>query len=331
MHVVITGGAGFLGQRLAGTLLERGTVAIDGEIRELRRLRLVDVSPAKGLPDDPRLEIVTGSLTDPAVAARTIDAETDLVFHLAAIVSSAAEADFDLGVGLNFDVTRDLLERCRQLSDPPRIVFASSVAVYGGPAVKDVITDRTHLTPQTSYGSQKAAAEFFVADYARKGFVDGRSLRLPTIVVRPGAPNKAASTWASSIIREPLAGKAAVCPVDGSTRMYMLSPRRVIEALIHAADLESASVGEERTILLPGITVSVDEMVATLKKLAGPEAVGRISFEPDAGIQRIVAGWPTDFATPRAEKLGFQADPDFASIVRAHIEDERPSAAPSSD
>jgi len=322
MHIVITGGAGFLGRRLARAIVEQDGLAVDGDHRPLEKLRVVDVVPAEGLPDDPRLEIVKLDMTAADAPARIIDARTDVVFHLAAVVSAAAEADFDLGMRVNLQATMGLLEACRGLAEPPRLVFASSVAVYGGAVVRSTITDSTHLVPQTSYGVQKAASELLVQDYHRKGFVDGRSLRLPTIVVRPGKPNKAASTWASSIIREPLADKEAVCPVNRQTAMFVLSPRRVVDAFLHAADLASATLGLDRTIQLPGRTFTVDDMLATLEEVAGPAATARVRFEPDPAIQAICDGWATRFETTRARKLGFREDADLRAVVEAHIEEE---------
>lgn len=321
MRVLITGGAGFLGRRLALRLLEGQPLA--GRTPE--RLVVADLVPAD-LPSDPRVEIVTVDIGED----RPLDdlvAGCEVVFHLAAVVSAAAEADFDLGYRVNLDGTRRLLEALRRTGACPRLVIASSVAVFGGNA-KEPVTDTTHLTPRTSYGTQKAAGELLVDDYARKGFVDGRSLRLPTIVVRGGTPNLAASTFASSIIREPLAGREAVCPVAPGTEMYVLSPRRVVDAFLHAATLPAEAFGAWRSVTLPGITVGVGEMLDALARVAGEAVRRRVRFEPDAAIQRIVDTWPPRFEPRRALELGFEADPDFDSIVRAHIEDElggRPS------
>jgi nucleoside-diphosphate-sugar epimerase len=323
MQIVITGGAGFLGKKLARAILDQDGIAIDGDYRGLERLRLVDVTTPADLPADPRVEVVTTDLSQPAAFEAVVDPTTDVVFHLAAVVSAAAEADFDLGMAVNLEATMALLERCRALPEPPRLIFASSVAVYGGPVVRGTITDTTHLVPQTSYGVQKAVGELLVTDYHRKGFIDGRSLRLPTIVVRPGKPNKAASTWASSIIREPLAGREAVCPVSRDTAMFVLSPRRVVDAFLHAADLASATLGVDRTVQLPGRTFTVAEMLRTLEAVAGAAVAARVRFEPDDAIQRICDGWARSFETTRAHKLGFRADTSFREIVEAHLEDER--------
>jgi nucleoside-diphosphate-sugar epimerase len=321
MHVVITGGAGFIGKKLAGALLARGALETASGRTRIERITLFDVAEAEGLPDDPRLTSIAGNITDLAEVHRAIRDDVGGVFHLAAIVSANAEEDFDLGVRVNLEGTRNVLEACRALPQTARLVFASSVAVYGGD-MPEVLDDGTILTPQTSYGAQKAIGELLVGDYSRKGFVDGRALRLPTIVVRPGRPNRAASTFASSIIREPLAGQEAICPVARDAAMYILSPRRVVEALIRAFELPPAAFGMTRMITLPGITVSIGEMIDALEEVAGDQVAARVKWRPDPTIQKIVAGWPTAFDARRARAMGFQADPDFASIIRAHIEDE---------
>src|SRR5689334_4977130 len=264
---------------------------------------------------------VAGDVSSPAVIARALEPDTDSVFHLASVVSGGAEADFDLGYRSNLDGMRGLLEACRKLSGPPKFVFASSVAAFGGKLPR-VLDDSTTPAPQTSYGTQKVIGEYLVADYTRKGFIDGRSLRLPTIVVRPGKPNLAASSFASSIIREPLAGIDVDCPVPDSTGVWILSPRRVVEAFVHAHDLPSTAWPTTRVVNLPGITLSVREMLDAMGRVAGREAVDRVKFVPDARIQAIVKTWPVRFRTDRALAMGFQADPDFDSIVRDHIGNE---------
>src|SRR5689334_18789840 len=232
MRIVITGGAGFLGSRLARKLLECGPLTdASGNKRDIRSLVLLDVAAPNVASDDPRVTVIAGDLADPDVIARAVTADTDTVFHLAAVVSGHAEADFDTGMRVNLDATRGLLERCRKLSPQPKFVFASSLAVFGG-ALPDPVPDDAALTPQTSYGAQKAICEFLVHDMTRKGFIDGRSLRLPTITVRPGKPNKAASSFASGIIREPLSGIDVICPVGPTTRMWVQSPRAVIDNFI---------------------------------------------------------------------------------------------------
>ena len=253
MRIVITGGCGFLGRRLALLLLEKGSAS--GPIDELA---LFDNAPsALPLPDDRRVRLVTGDIADRDTVRRLIAPEgsksgTDAVFHLAAIVSGQAEADTDLGYRVNLDGTRAVLDACRALGTAPRVIFASSLAVYGG-ALPPAVGDDTALTPQSSYGAQKAIGELLVNDYSRKGFVDGRALRLPTVVVRPGLPNRAASTFASSMIREPLTGKDAVCPVSPDTVMALASPRRVVASLAHALDVPGEAFGQHRTLQLPGL------------------------------------------------------------------------------
>jgi D-erythronate 2-dehydrogenase len=321
MHVVITGGAGFIGKKLASALLARGALDTASGRQPVEKLTLFDVTRAEGLPEDARVTSIAGDITDLAEVHKAIRDDVEGVFHLAAIVSANAEEDFDLGMRVNLEGTRNVLEACRALPRAARLVFASSVAVYGGD-MPDLLDDGTILTPQTSYGAQKAIGELLLNDYSRKGFVDGRALRLPTIVVRPGRPNRAASTFASSIIREPLAGQEAICPVGRDAAMYILSPRRVVEALIRAFELPPAAFGMTRMLTLPGITVSIGEMVDALAEVAGERVADRVRWEPDPTIQKIVAGWPVAFDARRARAMGFSGDPDFASIIRAHIEDE---------
>jgi len=322
MHIVITGGGGFIGKKLAAALLSKDGIEIAGSgAKPLKKLTLFDVVEAEGLPDDPRLKTVAGNITDPEEVNRLIDGDVDVVCHLAAIVSANAEADFDLGVAVNLDGTRHVLEACRKLGSSPRVIFASSVAVYGGDMPK-VGYDDMILNPQTSYGAQKAASELLVNDYSRKGFVDGLSLRLPTIVVRPGKPNKAASTFASSILREPLSGQEALCPVSPDSVMYILSPRRVIEAFLHGLSLPGEAFGPARMLTLPGISVSIGEVAKALADVAGQATAERIRWQPDDHIQKIVSGWLPAFDAKRAKNLGFQPDKDIVEIIQAHIEDE---------
>ncbi|HEX9179054.1 MAG TPA: D-erythronate dehydrogenase [Burkholderiales bacterium] len=326
MKIVITGGAGFLGRRLARRLLEQGKLTdSQGRKRDIREIVLVDMAAPEGL-DDPRLRALTGDISDPELLKRAIDAETASVFHLAAVVSGQAEADFDLGMRINLDASRLLLETCRRLGHKPRVVFTSSVAVYGG-ALPETVLDSTALNPQSSYGAQKAMGELLLGDYSRKGFVDGRVLRLPTISVRPGRPNKAASSFASGIIREPLNGEESACPVAPETHLWLLSPRKAIECLITGHELPAASLGSSRVVNLPGISVTARGMVSALERVAGPEVVKRIRWERDPAVERIVGSWPGAWDTTRAARLGFSADADFDSIVRAYIEDDLPAAA----
>lgn len=325
MQVLITGGAGFLGQRLARRLLARGTLRdATGEAQPIERLVLLDVVEAEGF-DDARVVPLAGDFCDPDCLATALHEDTGAVFHLAAVVSGQAEAEFDLGMRVNLDGSWQLLERCRMLGHRPRVVFTSSVAVYGG-ALPDVVRDDTALTPSSSYGTQKAMAELLLAEFHRRGFVDGRVLRLPTVSVRPGRPNAAASSFASGVIREPLNGLEAVCPVDPETRLWLLSPRRAIDGLVHGHEVDDAALGASRVVNLPGVSVTAREMVATLKAIAGHEVVARVRWEPDPAIEAIVGSWPGAWETGRAEALGFVGDADFTAIVRNYIEDDLPAA-----
>ncbi len=316
MKIVITGGGGFIGSKLAKTLLARATLA--GE--KITRLTLVDQA-FPDLPNDARLATLAGDISDPAFAARAIEPDTASIFHLAAVVSGAAEADFDLGMRVNLQGMRNVLEQARKCARPPRLVFASSVAVFGG-ELPEVLDDSTTPAPQTSYGSQKVIGEYLVSDFSRKAYVDGRSLRLPTVVVRPGKANAAASSFASAVVREPLAGVAYECPLPPETGVWLLSPRRVVEAFIHAHDLPASRWGSNRVVNLPGITVTVAEMIAAMGKIAGSHVAKRVSWKPDARIEAIVKTWPVRFATPRALALGFKADPGIYAVIRDYITDE---------
>ena len=317
MKIVITGGCGFLGRRLALLLLDKGS-----RLGPIDEMVLFDNAPsALPLPDDKRVSVVTGDIADRATVAKLIAPGTDAVFHLAAIVSGQAEADTDLGYRVNLDGTRAVLDACRALGSKPKLIFASSLAVYGG-ALPPAVGDDTALTPQSSYGTQKAIGELMVNDYSRKGFVDGRALRLPTVVVRPGLPNRAASTFASSMIREPLTGKDAVCPVSPDTVMALASPRRVVASLAHALDIPGDALGQNRTLQLPGYSVSVGEMAEALRRAGGSTAYSRLSWQPDATIQAIVGSWPRELHAPRAEALGFQPDSGIDEAVQFFIEDD---------
>jgi nucleoside-diphosphate-sugar epimerase len=315
LKILITGGGGFLGSRLAQALLARDPAA---------KVTLLDMAFPPGL--NPRITCLAGDVASPEMIAKALGTDTDSVFHLAAVVSGGAEADFDLGYRVNLDGTRLLLEACRKLARPPKVVFASSVAAFGG-VLPEVLDDSTTPTPQTSYGTQKVIGEYLVADFTRKGMIDGRSLRLPTIVVRPGKPNLAASSFASGIIREPLNGVVAECPVPDSTGVWILSPRRVVEAFLHAHDLPSSAWPSSRVVNLPGITLTVKEMIAAMGRVAGPDPVTRVKFVPDARIQGIVKTWPVRFRTERALAMGFKADDDFDSAVRDYLASEQRTPA----
>lgn len=321
MRIVITGGAGFLGARLARALLARGELTdARGTKRAISELVLLDVAAPPAAPD-PRIRSLAGDLADPAVIARAVTPDTASVFHLAAVVSGQAEAEFDVGMRVNLDATRALLEHCRTLVAPPKFVFASSLAVFGGP-LPDPVPDDAPLTPQSSYGTQKAIGEYLVYDMTRKGFLDGRSLRLPTITVRPGKPNKAASSFASGIIREPLAGVDAPCPVAPATRMWVQSPRAVIDNLIVGHEAAPAQFAHSRSVNVPGISVAVGDMVAALRKVAGDAVAARVKWQFDPAIDRIVSTWPANFAPRLGSALGMKADRDFESVVRAYLADE---------
>lgn len=321
MKILITGGGGFLGFKLARTLLARGQLGG----RPISGITILDGAfPAavKGL----KVNAVSGDISDRDVVASVCTPETEAVFHLAAVVSGAAEADFDLGMRVNLKGSELLLEQLRRNSAagarPARVVYTSSVAAFGG-ELPEVLDDATIANPQTSYGTQKVIGEYLLADYTRKGFVDGRSLRLPTIVVRAGKPNAAASSFASGIIREPLNGVVSECPVAPESGVWLLSPRRVVEAFIHAWELPSQAWGSCRVVNLPGITATVAEMVAAMGKVAGAEAVRRVVYKADPRIQAIVKTWPVRFRTPRALQMGFRPDAGVESVIRDYIADEK--------
>ncbi|MDW5376448.1 D-erythronate dehydrogenase [Halomonas sp. HP20-15] len=316
MHVLITGAAGFLGQRLTGALLERGQV--DG--KALTRLTLVDqIEPVAPPHDTIRLDCRAMDITRPGALDSLLGERPEVIYHLAAVVSAAAEAELDLGMTVNFEATRALLEGCRAAGlAETRLIMASSVAVYGG-ELPDTLDDMTALTPQSSYGTQKAMCELLINDYSRRGLIDGCVLRLPTIVVRPGRPNAAASSFASSILREPLGGETALCPVPTDLELFVMSPGRVVDALLHAATLPSDALVPYRSIMLPGLTVSVAAMLEVLRDIGGEEALARVQHAPEPRIEAIVASWPARFETRRAERLGFVADRDFHEIVRTFV------------
>ena len=311
MHIFITGAAGFLGRRLTETLLRDSSLGVT-------RLTVADLTPPPAT--DPRVASIALDLADAAAVMATVPAGVDATYHLAAVVSSAAEADFDLGMRVNVDGTRNLLAALRHKAAGSRIVFTSSLAVYGG-SLPETVTDTTALTPQSSYGVQKAIGEFLVADYSRKGFIDGVTLRLPTVSVRPGAPNKAASSFASDIVREPLFGREAVCPVDPSLALWLTSPSAAVRSLVHALGVATAGL-TTRSVNAPGITVTVQEMVDTLERVAGLEAVTRIRYEKNPNIEHIVASWPAHFDTPQAAALGFAPSDSFEETVRAFVREE---------
>ncbi|MBO0765105.1 MAG: SDR family oxidoreductase [Hyphomicrobiaceae bacterium] len=318
MNILIIGGAGMIGRKLAERLARDGRLG-EQAITGLTLYDVVEGAVLAGARVPVRLR--TGDLPAPGEAARLVADRPHIIFHLAAIVSGEAEQDFDKGYRINLDGTRALLEAVRQAGYVPRLVFASSIAVFGAP-FPEAIGDEFFSTPLTSYGTQKAICELLVSDYTRKGFLDGVSLRLPTICVRPGAPNKAASGFFSNIIREPLAGKEAVLPVADSVMHWHASPRAAVEFMRHAATLDTAAVGPRRALTMPGLAVTVAEQIGALRKVAGDKVAARIRREPDPFVEKIVAGWPRAFDARRALALGFRPDGSFEEIVRIHVEDE---------
>ena len=318
MNVVITGGAGFLGRRLLERLLQRNVLkGSDGGDHAIERITIVDLVASAPIAD-PRVVEITGDVADASLLERAIGADTSTIFHLAAVVSSMAETDFDLGMRVNIDASRALLDVARATGRCPRLVFASSVAVYGG-ELPETVLDSTAVRPQSSYGAQKAVVELLINDYSRRGFIDGRVLRLPTISVRPGRPNAAASSFASGILREPLNGEEAICPVDASTRLWVLSPATAIDAFIAVHDAPASAIGFNRSVNAPGLSVTVADMVASLERIAGHEVTKRIRWERDPRIERIVATWPGAWDTTRARALGLQGDESFDAIVRQYM------------
>jgi len=318
MNILITGGAGFLGQQLIRALLDSGTIDIDGKALPVERVVCFD--QVEGQLVDPRVANVAGSIADPATVSALVDGDTGVVVHLAAVVSGSAEADFELGMRVNLDGTRHLLDACRAAGGKPRVLFSSSIAVFGG-ELPPVVTDATTPTPQGSYGTQKLIGELLVQDYTRKGFIDGRSVRVPTVVVRPGLPNAAASGFASGIIREPLAGVEAILPVEPDTEMWVASPRAVVRMFLRALALPGSAWGWHRSLNLPGLVASMREEMEALRAVGGDAAVALVRHQPDEKVIRLVSTWAARFDTRRARELGFEADPDFASIVRSYVED----------
>lgn len=319
MHVLITGASGMIGRRLAARLASDG--ALNGAA--IARFILTDVVAPAPPPTPAPVEVVTGDLAAPGAAAALIGNRPDVIFHVAGVVSGEAELDFEKGYRSNLDGMLALLQAIRAVGDGyhPRLVFTSSCAAYGAP-FPDAIGDDFHLTPLTSYGTQKAVCELLLADHVRRGILDGAGLRLPAITVRPGAANKAASGFFSSIIREPLAGREAVLPVDDGVLHTHASPRAAIGFLVHAASLSRRDLGDRVNLTMPGVCCTVAEQIAALRRIAGDRVAARIRREPDALVMRIVDGWPHRFDAARARRLGFTAETSFDDIVRIHIDDE---------
>jgi nucleoside-diphosphate-sugar epimerase len=327
MHVAIVGAAGMIGRKLTERLVRDGALG-DAPLDTLTLVDVITPEAPKGFGGTVNALVL--DMSEPGVAERLVETRPDVIFHLAAIVSGEAEADFEKGYRINLDGTRMLFEAIRLAHEQdgyfPRLVFTSSIAVFGKPFPYP-IPDSHHSTPLTSYGTQKAIGELLLSDYSRRGFFDGIGIRLPTICIRPGKPNKAASGFFSSILREPLIGQEAVLPVSEDVRHWHASPRSAVGFLLHAATMDLARLGAQRNLSMPGVSATVGEQIEALRRAAGDKAVKLIRSEPDPVVAKIVDGWPTGFEADRARKLGFLADAGFDEIIRAHIEDELEGAA----
>ena len=321
MKIIIFGGGGFLGRKLATKLLEVGELVVNGQpVKAISQLILFDKFISNAFPEDTRLTLVEGDICNRQILEQILAQKPDVIYHLAAVVSGEAEKDFDLGMAVNLQASWDMLEICRALQHSPVFIFTSSCAVFGGD-VKEPILDRTASTPKNSYGTQKAIVDLLINDYSRRGWINGRALRLPTIVVRPGKPNAATTSLVSGIIREPLQGQRAKCPVEKNTSMWVLSPNKIIHNFIHATALTTNELGPNRHINIPGITVTVQDMVNSLKVVGGQKAVNLIDFEPDAFIESIVLTFPPYFITKRADALGFQKNNSFTEIIEEFVQE----------
>jgi D-erythronate 2-dehydrogenase len=320
MKILVIGAAGMLGRKLVGHLSKTGAIA-DQTITTLMRHDVILAPPPPAAAFSTTTHL--GDLSIAGEAEKLIAEKPDLVFHLAAVVSGEAEANFEKGYAINLDGTRNLLEAIRKVGDGycPRVIFTSSIAVFGAP-FPDAIYDEFLTAPLTSYGTQKAIGELLISDYSRRGFVDGMALRMPTVCVRPGAPNKAASGFFSNIIREPLAGLDAVLPVEDDVRHWHCSPRAAVGFLLKAAEMGGAALGPRRALTLPGLSCTVGQQLEALKAVAGAKILSHVKRVPDETIRRIVSGWPRNFDAARAKALGFSAEASFADIIKVHIDDE---------
>lgn len=320
MHILITGAAGMIGRKLTARLVKDGS--LNGQ--KIEKFTLIDVV-APDMPTSFTGEVTAtnGDLSVPGIAVQAITGRPDVIFHLAGVVSGEAETDLEKGYRVNLDGSRALLDAVRLAGESyhPKLVYTSSLAVFGAP-FPDTIPDDFHLTPLTSYGTQKAMIELMLADYTRRGFLDGVGIRLPSIVVRPGKPNKAASGFFSGIIREPLAGQEAILPVPDTVLHWHASPRSAVGFLIHGAGLTREQLGPRINLIMPGVCCTVAEQIEALRRVAGEKAAARIRREPDELVARIVAGWPQRFDPKRARELGFTVEKTFDDIIRAHIEDD---------
>lgn len=324
MKVVITGGTGFVGLRLGEALLQRGSLTgPDGSAQEIDSLLLFDMNQPAARPDwaDARVSFESGDISDEETVRRLVDRDDIAVFHLASVVSGGGEKDFDLAMRVNLHGGLNVFEACRARAGLPRVVFASSIAVFGGAGMPAVVGDQVKQTPQTTYGMTKTICELLVNDYTRKGFFDGRSARLPTVIVRPGKPNQAASSFVSGLFREPLNGEVCKIPVAPETVMPVLGYRSIVEGFIALHEAEGSALGDDRAVSLPSFTVTVTEMIEALRRVAGNRHLGDIIFEPDPFIEAICAGWPKDASYERATALGLPRDASLDAIVENYIED----------
>lgn len=324
MKVVITGGAGFIGLQLARRLTQLGALTgPSGRAEKIDAITCFDVMTPDKRPAgiDDRTSFVAGEISDRDTVKKLFDRPDLSVFHLASVVSGGGELDFDLAMRVNLDGNLHVLESARALGSKPRIVFASSIAVFGGKAMPKQVGDDTKQVPQTTYGMTKAIGELLINDYSRKGYIDGRSARLPTVIIRPGKPNKAASSFASGVFREPLNGVACVLPVGYDAVMPLAGYRTIVEGFIRLHEVDGTALGEDRAVSLPSLDVTVGDMVAGLKRVAGNRHLGEIAVEKDPVIERIVATWPIGTKFDRALKLGLPKDPDLDSVIKAYIED----------
>jgi nucleoside-diphosphate-sugar epimerase len=320
MKVVVTGAAGFIGSRLARALAARGELSdAQDQVFPIRRLVLADRVLPEDYASDPRIEAIWGDIDDPAFVSGLIGADTRVVFHLAGVMSGAAETDFALGMRVNLDGARNVFEACRALPKPARLVYTSSIAVFGIP-LPPAIDDQTPQRPTLSYGAQKLACEILLEDYSRRGFLDGRALRLPGIVVRPRLPNGALSAFNSDLMREPLAGRAYTAPVGPEAIVWVMSVGRCVDNLIHAALLPAEATRSRRVINLPCVVAGIGEMVAAIGRAGGADAARRVTYAPEAKLQAQFGGWPRDFHPGRALELGFAADASIDAIIRGHLD-----------
>jgi D-erythronate 2-dehydrogenase len=324
MKVVITGGTGFVGLLLGRRLAALGKLTgPQGRVEEIDEIVLFDMVVPENRPEglDPKVRLEAGEISNPQAVRRLIDRKDISIFHLASVLSGGGEQDFDLAMRVNLHGHLHVLEAARGLGSRPRVVFASSIAVFGGSGMPKTVGDTTKQTPQTTYGTTKAIGELLINDQTRKGFIDGRAARLPTVIIRPGKPNKAASSFASGVFREPLNGVECVLPVGEDTIMPVSGYRSIVEGFVKLHEAEGEALGDDRAVTFPGINASVREMIEALRRVAGNRHLGSIRVERDPVIERIVASWPTGLGFERAQKLGLPIDANLDSIIRTYIED----------